>query len=228
MQERSLVAHDADMAFPEDEIAAAQIHGLAHRQLGADLARLNVGVARRCKSGRGKRYLHDDEFTTPLTSGSTIAAGTYTGSGALHAMNGLVHFGTAAGTTLTSIRESGITINFNVTNLDVPQMSGIDGFAQFQRNTRPPITVELVVPGAHETYADAFQANTKYGLIVQFGAGSTSIRGIALPTLQIAKRPEPTDINGMRGVKLSLEAQENGHSSDKTTEIRRAPYVLFT
>jgi hypothetical protein len=177
----------------------------------------------------GKRYLHDDEFTTPLTSGSTITRGTYDGSQPIHSMNGLVHFGTAAGTTLTSILDAGLTVNFGIANVEVPQMSGIDGFAQWQRNTRGDITVEITVPGAHETYADGFQAGTKYGLLVQFGSSSTSIRGFAMPTLQIMKRPEPVEAGApLRGTKLTCLVQENGHSSAKTTALQRAPYTLFT
>lgn len=176
----------------------------------------------------GKRYLHDDEFATPLGSGSTIGAATYDGGSAIHSMNGLVHFGTAASTTLTSIRDSGLTVDFGIDNLEVSEMSGIDGFAQWQRNTRKPITVTLTIPGPHEVYADAFQAGTKYGLLVQFGTGNTSIRGFAMPTLQISQRPEKTEINGMRGAKLTCRVQENGHSSAKTTALQRAPYTLFT
>jgi hypothetical protein len=176
----------------------------------------------------GSTSKHDDEFTTPLTSGSTITAATFTGSAPLHSMNGLLHFGTAAGTTLTSIRDASMTVNFNLANLEVDQMSGSDGIGQWQRNTRPPMTIELTIPGPHETYHDAFLASTLYGVLAQFGSSSTTVRGFCAPTLQIVAPPEPVDINGMRGTKLSLRMLENGHSSDKATEIKRAPFTLFT
>lgn len=176
----------------------------------------------------GARYYQDDAFATPLGSGSTIAAGTYDGTAPIHSMNGLLHFGPAASTTLTPIRDAGLTLNFGIANIEVNEFDGIEGVGQYQRNTRGPITLELTIPGPHKTYHTAFLAGTKYGLLFQAGTGSTSIRGLACPTVQISAPPEPVDINGMRGVKLTCRVQENGHSSAKTTPLQRAPFSLFT
>ncbi len=175
---------------------------------------------------KGPRYKHDDEFTTPLTSGSTIAAATYDGSAPIHANIGGLHFGPTSSSTRTLIRHASITLGFAIENEEVPELSGIDGVGQWHRNTRGPMTMELVIPGAHETYHDAFLASTKYGALFWLGSTGGAVRAFAASTMQIIKAPEPAELGSMRAVKLSLRLQENSKSSSNATELSRSPFVM--
>lgn len=173
----------------------------------------------------GAKYIHDDEFATPI-GGGAISAATFTGGSPIHSMNGLLHFAPTSSSTLTSIRDAGFSLNANLANEEVNEFNGIDGLGQYQRNTRNAQTIELTIPGAHETYQDAFLAATNYGLLFQAHSTSGQLLGFAAPTCQIAAPPEPVAIGSMRGAKLTLRILENSKCSDKSTELRRAPWVL--
>src|SRR5579871_3574702 len=58
MHERVGVAHDRDMAFPEDEIAALQVPCLVRIERAAELGLLHVAVARAGSAGGLQRKLH--------------------------------------------------------------------------------------------------------------------------------------------------------------------------
>lgn len=171
----------------------------------------------------GAAYEHDDDFVTPQ-GGSAIAAATLTDSGPLVVSGSALHFGPIGSTAQAYVRDSGLTFGLGRSWQEVPDYAGVEGQGQWHIS-RSEITAELTLPFIDETYHDAMVAGTKYGLILQIGSTKGQSWAIAMPTVQIVK-VEPAEANGLVGQKLTLHVLENELSTDKTTELRRAPFVM--
>ncbi len=173
------------------------------------------------------KWLHDDEITTPQ-GGSAIALASYTGGGPIYANEGGCHFGATGSTTRALVRVQSLAITFGVEWFEVGLHSGTEGLGQWERNTRPEITAELTLlpPSNYEAYHDFWSAETDVGFLFWLGSAAGSIPAVCAPTCQIMKAPEPAEVFGMEGLKLSLLIKENSLSSAQTTEVQRSPISL--
>jgi hypothetical protein len=173
------------------------------------------------------RWLHDDEITTPQ-GGGAIAAATYDGTGPIYANEGGCHFSATSVSTRTLVRVQSLTLSFGVEWFEVGLHSGTEGLGQWERNTRGEITAEMLIlpPSNYEAYHDLWSAETDVGFLYWLGSAGGSGRALAVPTCQIMKPPEPAEVYGMEGLKLSLLVKENSKCSALTNEIQRTPFVL--
>lgn len=176
------------------------------------------------------KYFHDDEITTPI-GGSAISAATYDGTGPAYSDEGGLIITAASGTTRTLVKCSALSVNFGgaAARFEVGYHSGVEGLGAPERNTRDEITIEATVlkPDAYEDYHDAFAAETDYSLFFWIsGGGAGKGRAIAAPTCMIAAPPEPTEVFGMEGQKLTLLVKENSRTSSGSTALDLSPFVL--
>lgn len=177
------------------------------------------------------RSYHDDEIATPQ-SGGAIARATYDGGPQIVAFKGGCHLGPSSSSTRTLVHLQDITINFGRSWLEMGLHDGVEGLGPWQLNTRERITIELTVQHrspstAYDTYHDAFEAGSDYGLMLWLdGGGAGQGRVLCAPSCQIAAAPEPVEAFGTEGHKLTLLVKENGLSASLATALGRSPFVL--
>lgn len=169
------------------------------------------------------KYKHDDDIATPQ-GGSAIAAATIDGGGPIHVSGSGLHFGPNGVTTLAPIRDAGLTFELSREWIDVSDMNGLEGLGFHRSNTRTRMTATISLPFEDETYYDAMDAGTRYGLLLQLGGTLGEVRGIVLPSVQIIG-VAPAEANGLRGQSVEVLIHEST-LGDLTTEIGRAPFVL--
>jgi hypothetical protein len=173
---------------------------------------------------RFAKWLHDDEITTPQ-GGSAIALATHYGLPA-YANEGGFHFNETGTTVRQLVRMQSLTLNFGVEWFEVGHHSGTEGLSQWERNTRPEITAELMLlaPGSYEAFHDFWSSETDVGFTYWLGTTAGEIRAISAPTCHIMKAPEAVEVYGMEGIKLSLLLKENDRVTSQATEAARSPF----
>lgn len=228
------VVYNAQNVYPTDRPTASiqildekavnrnNIHlGLAAQgDLSLTLDRGNLAMW--ATSLTGARYKHDDDITTPQ-GGSAIAAASHSGTSPFYVVGSALHFGPTSVSTLALIPNASLTVNLARTWIEVGDYSGVHGVGQWHI-ARSEITAELTLPITAETYWDAHQAQTDYGMLLQLQSTAGESWAIAMPTMQITA-VTPAESNGLVGSKLSLLVKENTKIGT-TNELTRAPFVM--
>lgn len=176
-------------------------------------------------SGVGAKWLHDDDFATPLGS-AALAAGTVDGSNPIPCKGGSVVLTPTGGTTRTTPHIAELTLNPGITWGPAPSHNGVETVAQMVQMRGEQPTLSMLIEVADESWTDVLEAGTTYQMIAQFGSVPGATIALDCPTMQLIAEPTQEDQNGIAYWRLTWGLLEDAITDDAGTDLERAPWRL--
>lgn len=170
--------------------------------------------------GAARRWL-DTEVGTPLGTGGSISTATYDDGNRVVATAGNIWFTPAAGTVLTAPPVYDFTFSPGIKWQGDDAFNGVEGRTGYSY-LPDQATATITVP-FDRTYETARDAQTKYQLLAQAGRTAGGIFALELPTVQIVSA-KPVDKGGLRRHVLTLKCLQDDNATDKSTDLRAAPW----
>lgn len=197
--------------------------------LGCQAASLTLGfplggLATWGFTANGAKWLHDDDFATPIGTG--LVAGTLDGSNPIPCKGGSVVLTPCSVTTRTTPHIAELTLNPGISWGPAPSHNGTEGVAQMVMMRTEQPTLSMLIEKADESWDDVLTAQTKYQLIAQFGNVPGATLALDCPTMQLIAQPTEEDQNGIAYWRLTWGLLEDEITDDSGSDIERAPWRL--
>lgn len=176
-------------------------------------------------SGVGAKWLHDDDFATPLGS-AALAAGTVDGSGPVPCKGGSVVLTPTSGTTRTTPHVAELTLNPGITWGPAASHNGVETVAQMVQMRGEQPTLSMLIEVTDESWTDVLEAGTTYQMIAQFGNVPGATLALDCPTMQLIAEPTQEDQNGIAYWRLTWGLLEDAITGDSSTGLMTPPWRL--